>query len=274
MHPIERLRFVARASGADTNLLARETAGALAGFADDPAGLVMACRRIVARHPLSGPLWWLCSRVLVAPDPVAEAWRSADELDADHTGRKLVDALPESSRLLAVGWSGPLQAALGRRGDLTVLSSGCTTGGRLRSRADRWWDDDDIDALDADAPTIEVPAEGLGGAAADADVVALEAAAAGIAGFIAPAGSFAAAAVAHHEGRQVWMAAGVGRYLPPRVWERVEHGLDAMGEPWERGFEVVPSALVSHVVGPAGLESPADAVRRTDCPVAPELLRG
>ena len=26
MHPIERLRFVARASGADTNLLARETA--------------------------------------------------------------------------------------------------------------------------------------------------------------------------------------------------------------------------------------------------------
>ena len=105
-------------------------------------------------------------------------------------------------------------------------------------------------------------------------MVALEAAAAGIAGFIAPAGSFAAAAVAHHEGRQVWMAAGVGRYLPPRVWERVEHGLDATGEPWERGFEVVPSALVSHVVGPAGLESPADAVRRTDCPVAPELLRG
>jgi hypothetical protein len=47
-----------------------------------------------------------------------------------------------------------------------------------------------------------------------------------------------------------------------------------MGEPWERDFEVVPSALVSHVVGPAGLESPADAVRRTDCPVAPELLRG
>ena len=60
---------------------------------------------------------------------------------------------------------------------------------------------------------------------------------------IAPAGSFAAAAVAHHEGRQVWMAAGVGRYLPRRgCGTACEHGLDAMGEPWERGFEVVPSA--------------------------------
>jgi hypothetical protein len=273
MHPIERLRFVARATGADTDLLARETAGALAGFADDPAGLVMACRRIVARHPLSGPLWWLCSRVLVASDPVAEAWRAADELDADHTGRVLVDAVPDGARLLTVGWSGPLKASLGRRGDLTVLTTGCNAVGRSRSRVDRWWDDD-VDEPDADAPTIEVPAEGIGGAAADADVVALEASAAGIAGFIAPAGSYAAAAVAHHEGREVWIAAGVGRYLPPRVWERVERGLDSSGEPWERSFEVVPSALVNHVVGPSGLESPAEAVRRTDCPVAPELLRG
>ena len=135
MHPIERLRFVARATGADTDLLARETAGALAGFADDPAGLVMACRRIVARHPLSGPLWWLCSRVLV-------------------------DAVPDGARLLTVGWSGPLKASLGRRGDLTVLTTGCNAVGRSRSRVDRWWDDD-VDEPDADAPTIEVPAEAV-----------------------------------------------------------------------------------------------------------------
>ena len=275
MHPIERLRYVARSTGADTDQLAREAAGALAGFADDPAGLVMACRRIVARHALSGPLWWLCSRVLVAADPVAEAWRAADELDADTTDRAVVDALPDRARLLAVGWSGPLVSALGRRGDLTVLRSASPSGGgrRQRSRVDRWWDDDE-DELDADAPTIDVPADGLGAAAVDADVVVLEAVAASMAGFVAPAGSYAAAAVARHAGRPVWIAAGVGRYLPPRVWERVEHGLEALGEPWERGYEVLPTDLVSQVVGPAGVEDPADAVRRTDCPVAPELLRG
>ena len=30
----------------------------------DPPGLVTACRRILDRHPLSGPLWWLAARVL------------------------------------------------------------------------------------------------------------------------------------------------------------------------------------------------------------------
>jgi hypothetical protein len=34
----------------------------------------------------------------------------------------------------------------------------------------------------------------------------------------------------------------------------------------------VPLSLVDKVCGPAGLEAPAEAVRRTDCPVAPELF--
>ena len=69
MHPIERLRYVARASGADQAVLVEETAHALRAFLDDPNGLVTACRRIVDRHPTSAPLWWLCARVLTAPDP-------------------------------------------------------------------------------------------------------------------------------------------------------------------------------------------------------------
>ena len=51
----------------------RETAGALSSLGFDPAGLVTACRRIVDRHVTSGPLWWLCARVLTAGDPLAEA---------------------------------------------------------------------------------------------------------------------------------------------------------------------------------------------------------
>ena len=43
MHPIEHLRYVARAAGEGPALLAREAAGALATFNDDPAGLVTAC---------------------------------------------------------------------------------------------------------------------------------------------------------------------------------------------------------------------------------------
>ncbi len=79
MHPIERLRYVARSSGAPQAVLVRETAAALGGLGFDPAGLVTACRRVLDRHPTSGPLWWLCSRVLTAVDDAdLEGWRCAD----------------------------------------------------------------------------------------------------------------------------------------------------------------------------------------------------
>ena len=98
MHPIERLRYVARASGVEQAQLVRETADSLTTFRHDPAGMVMACRRMLARHPTSGPLWWLTSRVCTAVDPVAEAHRSADLFDADRTARELALALPEIGR--------------------------------------------------------------------------------------------------------------------------------------------------------------------------------
>jgi hypothetical protein len=43
--------------------------------------------------------------------------------------------------------------------------------------------------------------------------------------------------------------------------------------PWEDELELVPLALVDQVVGPRGPSTAADALRRTDCPVAPELLK-
>src|SRR5436305_1981078 len=83
MHPMERLRMVARASGEEPGLLAQEAAAALAGCADDPRALVMACRRLVDRQATSGPLWWLAARVVAAADPVIEAWMSAELLRED-----------------------------------------------------------------------------------------------------------------------------------------------------------------------------------------------
>ncbi|HKA94359.1 MAG TPA: hypothetical protein VKE97_11180, partial [Acidimicrobiia bacterium] len=66
MQPFERLRYLARWSDEDDTALVSEAADCLAGFADDPAGLVVACRRLLSHHPAAGALWWLCARVLAA----------------------------------------------------------------------------------------------------------------------------------------------------------------------------------------------------------------
>ena len=45
VHPIERLRYVARTTGVDQRLAVQETAAGLSSFAADPHALVTACRR-------------------------------------------------------------------------------------------------------------------------------------------------------------------------------------------------------------------------------------
>ena len=254
MHPIERLRHVARADGAGPSLLVREAAGALASFGNDPPGMVTACRRLVERHPTVGPMWWLAARVLAAPEPVAAAWRAADELDGDTTAQSLAADLPDDATVVVIGWPEVVAEALRRRADLEVLvvdSAGLGSGlsHRLRGAG--------VDALD-------VMDAGLGPAVAEADLVLLEAGALGTDGFVAPVGSRAAAAVARLAGAPVWMVAGVGRALPPAMWDALVERFKAdQTEPWDRVDELVPVDLVDEVVG----------VRAPDCPVAPELLK-
>jgi hypothetical protein len=263
MHPIERLRYVARAAGADQAVLVRETAGALAAFGSDPAGMVTACRRIVSRHPASGPLWWLCSRVLTATEPMREAWQAADELEEDRTGPALSHAIPDDATVTVIGWPDVVGEALRRRGDLDVLVvDALGEGSGLVRMLER-----------ADVPAADVPVTGTAAAVAESDLVLLEAAAVGPDGALAVAGSRAAAAVARTTGTPVWLAAGVGRHVPGRVWETMVHRLDGLCDPWDAEEEVVPLALVDRVAGPEGPEAPEDARRRTDCPVAPELFK-
>src|SRR3954451_5530861 len=95
VHPIERLRYVARSSGAPQEVLVRETAGALAALGFDPPGLVTACRRILDRHPLSCPFGWLAARVFTGNDPMAEAWNAGDDVSVNYTGGLLAYALPD-----------------------------------------------------------------------------------------------------------------------------------------------------------------------------------
>ena len=255
MHPIERLRYVARARGAPPSALGWEAARALMSVTvDDPVALVTGCRRLVDRHPTVGAIWWLAARVLVAAEPLAEARAAADELDTDDTARHLAVALPDDATITVVGWAEQAADALRRRGDLDIL---------LVESGHAGWEDE----------VTYVPQTGLGAAVAASDLVLLEASALGPDGFVAPAGSHAAAAVARHAGTDVWVVAGAGRVLPGRLWEALSARVEAMGEPWELDEEIVPLSLATHVAGPAGVGPAGEAPKRADCPIAPELLR-
>jgi hypothetical protein len=263
VHPIERLRYVARASGADQSLLVQETAQALAAFRDDPSGLVAACRRIVDRHPTSAPLWWLCARVLTSPDGHRDAWAAVDEIDNDATAAELAFALPEEVTACVVGWPEVVGEALPRRGDVEVLAvDSLGEGSGLVRRL-----------MQGGIDAVDVPMSGLGAAVSSSDVLLLEAVAVGPTGFVGVSGSLAAATVARHADVPVWLTAGVGRLLPTRMWEALaDRRATRAADPWDLDEEVVPLTLVDMVVGPKGVEAPADAIRRTDCPVAPELF--
>ena len=254
--------MVARAAGEGPALLAQEAAGALAAFGDDPAGLVTACRRLVDRQPTSGPFWWLSARVLAAGDPVDEAWRSADELHADRTPLTLSSLLPEGEVVTVLGWPEQVGAALYRRGDTEVLIVDVFGEGHGLARRLR--------AADIDATLV--PESGLGAAVSSSTMVLLEAGALGPSGFVATPGSHAAAAVAAHLAKPVWVVAGVGRVLPGPLWSALLRRIRD-DDPWDAAEEVVPLDLVDRVVRPDGLLAPADALTRAGCPVAPELMR-
>lgn len=264
MHPIERLRYVARAEGADPALVASEAASALAAVArGDPAGLLPACRRLIGRHLTAGPVWWLSARLLGSSDVAAEARAAAGELAEDPTGRHLAGAIPDDATVLLVGWPDVAAAALRRRGDLEVLV--VDGGGEGAALARRLADAGNDVALVSDS--------GAAAAAVVADLVIVEARAAGPSGVLAAPGSHASAAVGSRSGASVWAVAGTGRVLPAALWEALLARFDAGGEPWERDAELVPSDLLGAFVGPEGPVGVVEGLAASTCAPAPELLR-
>jgi hypothetical protein len=263
MHPIERLRYVARATDDASSMLVREAAGALASFSSDPAALVTACRRLVDRQPHAAPIWWLAARVLAAAEPADEAWIASDELDDDHTPMMLRNELPADSVVLALGWPEQIASGIIKRGDLTIYVADMGgEGTSLIRRLER-----------SGHEPILVDEGGVGAIAAQVDVVLIEALGLGGDSLTASAGSLAAAAVAHHMGKQVWAVAGVGRVLPGRLWDAYLRRLDDEGDAWDTMVETVPLTLINTVVGPSSIMTPTEAVKRADCPIPPELLK-
>lgn len=263
MHPIERLRYVARANDDRFSLIVRESAAALSSFSDDPAALVTACRRLVDRQPHSAAIWWLAARVLASSDPASEAWDASSDVDADPTSAVLVDSLAVDASVVVLGWPEMIVPALMKRGDVRVFAVDTfDDGSRLVSRLERCGND-----------VVLVDERGVGAAAAEASLVLLEAHGLGPTGFTAAPGSRAAAAVAKLAGVPVWAVAGVGRVLPGRLWDAYARRLDDEADPWDNDLELVPLSHIDAVVGPSGLTSPDEAVRRADCPITPELFK-
>ena len=219
--------------------LVRESASALSSFADDPKGLLTSCRRLLDRRGDCAPLVWLAARMLTAMDPRAEAGKVVRDLDADPTGQVLedgLDALPSGSSVLAVGDLGAFATALHDRPDL------------------RWIEPDDLEAASA-ADLVLMTSDCVG--PSQAQVVAE---------------TVAVAEMARGWGTPVWLVAGAGRILPDRMWDLLSarHRSD---DPAMRGLAVLDlDRFVTRVVTPSGLRAPAEAARRSDCPIVPELF--
>jgi hypothetical protein len=261
MQPFERLRYLARWSDDDDGALVSEAADCLGGFADDPAGLVVACRRLLSYHPASGALWWLCARVLTAPDPAEAAWEAWRLVNEDTTAERLARLLPfpHDEPIAVFGWPALAGAALAERPDLDVVAVRGSLDDHRRARRAR-----------GDAPIRVVnDVEAL---ALEPSHLLVEASAASPSSAVVPDGSTDLLAALAATGAVAWLVAGVGRLLPERLFttlrcelERDQHE-DAAGE-------IVETASFARVAGPNGLDATDALLRRVHCPVAPELLR-
>lgn len=263
MHPIERLRYVARAHGAPRQVLVRESATALGAFRDDPAGMVAACRRIIDRQLTCAPLWWLCARMLCSPEAMAEGRRAVEEMDDDPTARLLAGAIPDDATVVVVGWPAQAVAALRRRGDLEVLV--VDTAGEAFEAADQ------LASIDVEA--MAVPARGAAAAVGLADLVLIDALAVGPTSTLVPSGSLATAAVARRSEVPVWLVGGAGHLMPGSMFDAMVRRWSDGADPLEATEEVMPLDLVDRLAGVAGVVTVDEGLVHTDCPVAPELFR-
>ena len=256
--PAERLRSVTRRNVDDDRLRAA-AAVALAGFADEPASLVVACRRVLAHHRAHGALWWVCCRILAAADPAAAAHTAMNELEGDRTGDRLGATLPlldEGEIVAVIGYTSTIDDALLERFDIDAVAvrvDGDDPVAALRRRRS----DHAVRVVDEWDPVLERTARLLVSATAIGPERAL-----------VPEGSGAALQTIGAGARELWLVGGVGRVLPARVFDAIVASLVP-----DTPFEEISVQRFDRIAGPRGLERPADATGRIDSAVVPELLR-
>lgn len=249
MHPIEHLRYIARAQGADPRDLVRETAYALEALHCGPAELLVACRRILERHAECAPLWWLCSHLLCGHED------AADLIDADRTDVMVADALASQARVLALAGGSTVAAGLGRRGDVTAFVTDSRHYGSAM-----------IHYLERrDVPCEPVQPEAIAAAVQAVDLVIIEADAISPSRVITRIGGLPLATVAHAAGVPVWLVAPTGTGLADQVLTAIDKQLRS------GSGEAVATWDLDHEVWDLGLEDKILAGGAI-APFAPELI--
>jgi hypothetical protein len=258
VQPFERLRYIARHAGDDRTLVA-EAADCLAAFEYDLPGLVVACRRLIDHHTDSPLLWWLCARVLAAPDPADAAWEAEGLVRDDHTPGRLAGLLPfpHDPPIAVLGWPELAGEALESRPDLDVLA--------VRGRGDDHWRRR-LARSDATARPVDV----VEARALEPSHVLVEIAGASPYEVLVPLGTRGLLDDLVRPTTVVWLVAGVGRVLPARLYDAMMRRLDPLED---HGFEALDVQVADRIAGSTGLERPENLIRRVDAPVAPELLR-
>jgi hypothetical protein len=250
--PFESLRSLARRRGDDA-ALAPDAARALGMLDGDPAGLVVACRRVLGHHRTNGALWWVSAQLLSTDDIGLGARRSAGRLEDDHTSDLLRDALglqDEGERLGVIGWPGAVAGALDERFDLEVVAV---------------VDDDDRVAARAASDRAEL-VEAYEFADASVRIALLAPNAASPTRMLVPA--VATDVLAEARALEMWVVLPLGRLLPERLLDAV---VDANRT--DEDYAVIDFERVARVIDFAAVDTVADLATRVDCPIPAELLR-
>lgn len=260
MHPIERLRWIARAEGEPPSLVATEAAFTLAELAAyEPAAVLTAARRLVERHPACGPLWWASARVAGSDEPAAAADAVAAALLSDPTPQRIAEALRDevarSDLVCATVPAELLREALSHRG-----------GYELRLVAPYLELRHELGAFGTVTAEVtgyepEEAAEALSGAA----VLLVEPLLAGPPGVLVSSETAATVATAAEEGVPVWVLLGAGRVLGSKA---VETAAGLVGD----GYELLEAGRFTLAVDMSGPVDAGVALSRTTSPPGIELV--
>ena len=274
MHPIEHLRYLARAGQVDAPDLVLETASALSGLVLDPASVVVTTRRIVERHPLCGPLWWLCAHVVTASEPYRALHDCVEQVHADRTAEHLAGEIADGALVCVDGWSFDVAHALAIAGATSGVEV-CVVDG-----------DNGADHMIRVLERLEIPSYLVNSsngaiAASNADVVLLSACATGSTVAWSSAGSLSLASAAYCAERPVLLSASMGSRLPDALYAGIVQDLDRqisqrrLVQPWHRDASEVPFGLCKAIVSSDGVhEVQALSLHglAAQCPPAVELL--
>jgi hypothetical protein len=291
VHPIERLRYVARAGDVDPVMLAQEAAEALGSLTYEAQALVPACRRLIEAHPSCGPLWWVAARVIVAEEPFDAAYAAIEALEDDPTADELAASFPAGASVVIPAKTA-LALALNMRPDLSVTVVGMPYRlNEVLRRLSRVADVVGIDQRVCDADGAEMMGEGP-------HLLVLEALAAGPAGFLLDRDQVVLASSPVLFDSSCWVTTGVGRVLPAELLAEILDRTVSSEATDQAGFEIddeddfallrgtageraprhqrpmafLQAERVAQVIGPRGKAIPQLALRRAECRAPAELL--